>query len=409
MSVVVTGIGVVSPLGNTVEEFWAGLKDGVSGAERVRPPGDPAGRTWNAFPVRDFSPERYMDRKQARRMDRCSQFAVAAAVQAVEDARLDLGSYDPYRIAVSIGTALGGLSTFEAEHTAFLGERGGRVGPLAMPMLLGNMPAAQVAMRLGLKGPALVAATACASATDAIGQALSLLEDGRADVVLAGGAEAAITPFALAAFSATGALSRRDCPPHEASRPFDIARDGFVMGEGAAIMILEKEEEARRRGARIWGRVLGYGASADAYHVTAPDETGDGLVRAMLAALADAGLGPEAVDYINAHGTSTPVNDRVETLAIKRVLGERAYRVPISSTKSMVGHLCGAAGALEAAATLLCLAHGFLHPTINLTEPDPECDLDYVPNRGRPCDARIGVSNSMGFGGHNAVLVLGRP
>jgi 3-oxoacyl-[acyl-carrier-protein] synthase II len=403
--VVVTGMGVLSPIGLGVDEYWANLRRGVSGAQRVEFREADANRPRNVMLVRDFQPERYMDRKQARRMDRCAQFAVAAAGQAIDASGLDVEREDPYGVAVIVGSAFGGIGTEEQEHAAF--ERRGRVSPFAIPMYIPNMPAAQVGIQLGLRGPTMLVASACAAGNDAIGQAANLIRLGRVEVALAGGAEAAATPFVLAGFESTGALSKRDCPPEQASRPFDRDRDGFVMGEGAAILTLESLSHARRRGAPILAEVLGYGATADAHHLTAPQESGEGLVRAICQALGEAGLAPEQVDYVNAHGTGTPANDRVETLALKRVLGPRAYRVPISSTKSMVGHLCGAAGAVEAVATVLCLRHQEAHPTINLEHPDPECDLDYVPNRGRPMAARVALSNAMGFGGHNASLALG--
>ncbi len=403
--VVITGMGVICPLGQSVDQFWEHLCRGVSGAVRQEFPEGERVQARTVMPVRDFQPEDYMERKQVRRMDRCAQFAVAAALQAVRDAELRLEREDPYGVAVLVGSAFGGILTSEQEHSAFAIR--GRVSPFAIPMFIPNMPAAQVGMQLGLHGPTMLVASACAASNDAIGQAANLIRLGRAEVALAGGAEAAITPFVLAGFESTGALSRRDGPPEQASRPFDRDRDGFVMGEGAGMLVLESEAHARRRGARILGEVLGYGATADAYHLTAPHESGEGLVRAICQALHEAGLAPDQVDYVNAHGTGTPANDRVETLALKRVFGTRAYQIPASSTKSMIGHLCGAAGAVEAIATLLCLRHGFVHPTINLEHPDPDCDLDYVPNVGRPHQARVALSNSMGFGGHNASLALG--
>jgi len=403
--VVITGMGVISPLGHAVDELWENLCRGASGALRLPFREGGGTRERNVMPVRSFDPQRYLDRKQARRMDRCSQFAVVAAQQAVRQAGLDPAREDPFRVAVVVGSAFAGIGTSEQEYSAF--EDRGRVSPFAVPMYIPNMPAAQVGMQLGLKGPTLLVASACAASNDAIGQAANLIRLGRVDVALAGGAEAAITPFVLAGFESTGALSRRDCPAEQASRPFDRERDGFVMGEGAGMFVLESESHARRRGAPVLGAVLGYGSTADAYHLTAPQEGGEGLVRAMCQALDEAGLAPEQVDYVNAHGTGTPANDRVETQALKRVLGPRASRVPISSTKSMIGHLCGAAGALEAVATLLCLRHQYAHPTVNLEHPDPECDLDYVPNVGRQHPMRVALSNSMGFGGHNASLALG--
>src|SRR4051812_22239421 len=400
-------MGVVSPIGTGVEAFWEGLRNGRSGARRVEYQAGGEVHARNVMPVPDFDPTRSIDRKQARRMDRSAQMAVAAACEALEAAGLDLSQEDPYGIAVVVGSAFAGIATGEEEHTRYA-ERG-RVSPFAVPMYIPNMPAAQVGMQLGLRGPTMLVASACPASNDAIGQAANLIRLGRVDVALAGGAEVALTGFVLAGFESTGALSTQAIEPERASRPFDRDRDGFIMGEGAAMLVLESESHARRRGAPILGEVLGYGSTADAYHLTAPHESGEGVVRAMHQALREAGLEPRDVDYVNAHGTGTPANDRVETLALKRALGERAAGIPISSTKSLIGHLCGAAGAVEAVATLLCLRHQFVHPTANLDNPDPECDLDYVPKVGRPAEMRVALSNSMGFGGHNASLALGLP
>jgi 3-oxoacyl-[acyl-carrier-protein] synthase II len=358
--------------------------------------------------INDFDPASYMDKKESRRMDRFCQFGVAAARQAVEDAQLDLSREDPTRIAIAVGSGIGGIETF-AEQVQVLETKGpGRVSPFFIPMMIPNMAAGQISIFLGLKGPSLTTVSACASSADAIGQALRLIQRGEADVVLAGGTEAPIAPISLAGFGSMKALSTRNDDPEHACRPFDRDRDGFVMGEGAGMVLVEELEHARARGARIYAELVGYGATSDAYHITAPPPGGEGSARAMAAALADAGLRPEDVDYINAHGTSTSYNDLYETQAIKSVFGDHAYRIPVSSTKSMTGHLLGAAGAVEFIACLFALQEGLLPPTINLENPDPECDLDYVPNTPRPAQVNVVLSNSFGFGGHNVTLALRR-
>jgi 3-oxoacyl-[acyl-carrier-protein] synthase II len=358
--------------------------------------------------INDFDPASYMYKKESRRMDRFCQFGVAAARQAVEDAQLDLSREDPTRIAIAVGSGIGGIETF-AEQVQVLETKGpGRVSPFFIPMMIPNMAAGQISIFLGLKGPSLTTVSACASSADAIGQALRLIQRGEADVVLAGGTEAPIAPISLAGFGSMKALSTRNDDPEHACRPFDRDRDGFVMGEGAGMVLVEELEHARARGARIYAELVGYGATSDAYHITAPPPGGEGSARAMAAALADAGLRPEDVDYINAHGTSTSYNDLYETQAIKSVFGDHAYRIPVSSTKSMTGHLLGAAGAVEFIACLFALQEGLLPPTINLENPDPECDLDYVPNTPRPAQVNVVLSNSFGFGGHNVTLALRR-
>ncbi len=406
--VVITGMGAITPLGLTVDEFWQGCLEGRSGAARLTliDPGDYP--TKIACEVKGFDPLKYMDRREARRMARFSQMAVAAARMAIEDAGLTLDKEDTTRIGVLLGNGNGGYpNTDEAVRTIV--EKGGmRLDPLYMAKMLPNMAASQIALQFGLRGYNNTVTTACAAGTQAMGDALERLRHGRADVMLAGGTEAGISELGLAAFSVMRAISTRNDEPEKASRPFDAERDGFVCAEGAAVFVMETLEHAQGRGALILAEMAGYGASGDAYHVVAPPPDGDGAVRAMREALSDAGVTPDDVDYVNAHGTSTPLNDAVETLAIKGVLGERAYRIPVSSTKSMIGHGLGASGAVEAVACVKTLQTGVIHPTINYEFPDPECDLDYVPNEARTADVRVILKNSFGFGGQNACLVLRR-
>lgn len=342
-------------------------------------------------------------------MDRTAQMAVVAARLAMADARLSDGGFDPYEVGVSIGTGIGSLRTFEEEFTTFLQEGPRRVSPFLAPMMIPNMPSGQVSIQLGLRGPSRCIATACATGSDAIGEAFELIRRGPTPLMLAGGVDAAITKFVVAAFCNCKVLSRRNDEPTRASRPFDRDRDGFVMGEGAGVVVLEERGHAQARGARVYAEVMGYGATADAYHVTSPDTTGEPMAHAIRAALSQAGIPPGALDYLNAHGTSTLLNDKFETQAIKLALGRHAYRLPISSTKSLVGHLIGAAGAVELIATVLSIRDGYVHPTINLDNPDPDCDLDYVPNVGRAHRIGFAMSNSLAFGGHNASLVLAHP
>ncbi|AVX20181.1 3-oxoacyl-[acyl-carrier-protein] synthase II [Carboxydocella sporoproducens DSM 16521] len=404
--VVITGLGIIAPNGLGKEEFWTNIKNGVSGIKAVTRFDASALPTRIAGQVDNFDPQQWIDKKEARRMDRFSQFAVAATAMAIQDAGLDLEQVDKKRVGVILGSGIGGMETFE-EQTRVLLEKGpNRVSPFFVPMMIANMAAGQIAIQFGFQGPNITTVTACASSTNSVGDAFKLVQRGDADVVITGGTEAPITPLAFAGFCAMKAMSTRNEEPSKASRPFDIERDGFVMGEGAGILVLETLEHALARGARIYAEVVGYGCTCDASHITAPDPEGAGAAAAMAQALQDAGLRPEEINYINAHGTSTPLNDKCETIAIKQVFAEHAYRLAVSSTKSMTGHLLGAAGGIEAAICALAIAEDFVPPTINLEKPDPECDLDYVPNQGRQMPVEAALSNSLGFGGHNATIIL---
>jgi 3-oxoacyl-[acyl-carrier-protein] synthase II len=402
--IVVTGMGTVNPLGKDLEEYWHGLIEGRSTARVAE--GYPTEKLTTKFAceVPNFDPQNYMDRKVAQRMARFSQMAVAASTMALADSGLDLAKEDSYRVGVDMGTGIGGF--IEMTNGAISYATKGRLNPLYAPMIIPNMAAASVAMAFHLHGPNTTVTTACAASTHTLGDATRMIQHGDADVMLAGGSEASLCEVGISAFNAIRALSTRNDAPEKASRPFDRDRDGFVPGEGAGILVLESAEHATNRGARIYGEVLGYALTCDAFHQVAPDETGEAPARAVTLALADAGIEPADVDYVNAHGTSTQLNDAGETKALKIALGEHAYKVAISSTKSMIGHLLGAAGAVEAIATLLTINRGVIHPTINYENPDPACDLDYVPNQARRKDVRIAISNGFGFGGHNAVVVL---
>jgi len=404
--VVVSGLGIISPVGTGIEAFWSALTAGVSGIGPVTRFDPTNFNTKIAGEVRDFEPTLYIDRKEARRMDRFTQFAVAATGMAVEDADLDFTKENRDRIGVVLGSGVGGIETLE-EQGRVLAKRGpGRVSPLFVPMMIANMGAGQVAIKYRLRGPNTTSVSACASSSNAIGEAFRMLQHGRADIMITGGAEAAITPLAMAGFIQMKAMSSRNSEPEKASRPFDLERDGFVIGEGAAILILETLEHALERKSRIYAEVIGYGSTCDAYHVTAPDPEGYGATNSMQEALVDAGLEPPAIDYINAHATGTPLGDKAETLAIKKVFGSHAQEVAISSTKSMTGHLLGASGGLEAMACVLAIENGIIPPTINYEQPDPDCDLDYVPNIARKATVDVAMTNSFGFGGHNATLVF---
>lgn len=405
--VVITGLGVISPLGHTVEANWEAVLNGESGIGPITLFDAANLKTQFAAEVKDFAPDILFGRRDARRMDRFSHFALAAALQAQADSQLDITEDNAPRIGVVMGSGIGGVGTLLAE-AARTAEKGIQwTSPHLVPMMLPDTSPAKIAISLGLQGPNMSIATACASSTNAIGESAEMIRRGAADVMFSGGAEAGIVELAMAGFSNMGALSQRNDAPERASRPFDKDRDGFVAGEGAAVLVLESEEHARQRGAKIYAEVLGYGASADAYHITAPMETGQGAVLSMQSALDDAGLKPEDIQYINAHGTSTTLNDKSETLAIKAVFGEEAYKVAISSTKSMTGHLLGAAGALEAFFCVKAIENNLIPPTINYETPDPECDLDYTPNKAREAKISAAMSNSFGFGGHNACLIVG--
>lgn len=408
--VVVTGLGVISPVGNTLDKFWKSLIEGRSGVRRLRC-FDPSHFTCKiAAEVLDFDPAPCLSPKESRRMDRFAQFAVVAAKMALSDSRMDLEKEDRARIGTLVGSGIGGLHTIEREHTQFLSlgpEKGpDRMSPFLIPMLIVNMASGQVSISLGLKGPNSAVATACATGNHAIGDAFRIIQHDDADAMVCGGSEAAITPMGFGGFCALKALSTRNDEPERASSPFDKNRDGFVMGEGAGIVILEEMTHAVKRNAPIYCEVAGYGMSADAYHMTAPDPEGDGAIRCMASSLKDAGIRPEEMDYINAHGTSTLYNDKIETLAIKKVFGNHARKIAVSSTKSVTAHLLGAAGGVEMIACAMAMKEGIVPPTINYQTPDPECDLDYVPNKPRAAKINVCMSNSLGFGGHNATLVM---
>lgn len=404
--IAITGLGVISPIGIGKEAFWQGLLEGRSGVGRISR-FDPEPYTSQiAAEVKDFRPELFFDKKDIRRMDRYTQFGMAASQMALEDAGLKLENEDPYRIGVVMGSGIGGIETLEEQMRILFTKGPGRVSPFLIPMMINNIAAGQIAISLGPKGPNFTVVTACASGAHALGEALRILRSGDADVLLAGGAEAPLTQIAFAGFCSMRAMSTRNQEPEKASRPFDRERDGFVIGEGAAMLVLETMEHAIKRGARLYGELCGYGCTADGYHITAPDPNGEGARRAMELALQDAGAGSDQVGYICAHGTSTDLNDRIETLAIKKVLGERAHQVPVSSIKSMIGHLMGASGAVGAAATALAVSRNLVPPTINYCNPDPDCDLDYVPNQAREAQVELALVNSFGFGGHNAVLAI---
>lgn len=405
--VVITGMGAITPIGTGIPAFWDGLISGKSGVGPIQQFDTTGFSTTIAAEVLDFEPTDYMERKDARRMDRFTQFAIAGARMAVDDAGLD-ERIDWERVGVLIGSGIGGIHTLEEQCRNLLDKGPDRVSPFFVPMMIPDIASGQVSIALGAKGHNACTVTACASGTNAIGDSFKIIQRGDADLMVTGGTEAAISPLAMAGFCSAKALSRRNDDPQGASRPFDKDRDGFVMGEGCGILILEEYEHAKARGARMYAEVIGYGCTGDAYHITAPAPEGDGARRALLAALQDGGVSPEEVGYINAHGTSTEYNDKFETMAIKAVFGPKAYDLAISSTKSMTGHLLGAAGGVEAIATALALERGVLPPTINYETPDPDCDLDYVPNEARKVQVEVAASNSLGFGGHNAVLLFRR-
>ncbi|MFH1031405.1 MAG: beta-ketoacyl-ACP synthase II [Chloroflexota bacterium] len=406
--VVITGIGTLNPLGLDTATTWKNLIAGKSGIDKITLCDPTPLDTKIAGEVKGFDPANYMNRKDARRMDRFAQLAVAASIETVKQSGLQINASNESSIAVIVGSGIGGLTTLFQEAKVLVESGPSRVTPFLVPMMIADMAGAQVSMALGLKGMNLCTTSACSSGSDAIGVASELIRRGDTQIALTGGAEAIINPLGIAAFNAARALSTRNEIPQQASSPFDAQRDGFVIGEGACILVLESLTHAKTRGANILAEILAYGATADAFHMTQPDELGRGGARAIQLALSKAGLKPTDIDYINAHGTSTPINDRVETMAVKTALGEQAYRIPMSSTKSMTGHLIGAAGAIEAAICAMVIQNGIIPPTINLTHPDPDCDLDYVPNVARQAKVNTVLSNSFGFGGHNSVLVLRR-
>lgn len=403
---VITGIGLISPLGNGLEENWTALMEGKSGIGPITRFDTTGYATQIAGEVKDFHPEEFIPKKELRKMDPFLQINLGAARLAFEDADLKLNSETADRAGVFLGCGLGGLSTIETYHKLLLESGPKRVSPFFIPMLLGNMAPGLISIYHGAKGPNLSVQTACAAGTHAVGEAYHMIRSGMADIMITGGVESTITPLGIAGFNAMRALSTRNDEPEKASRPFERDRDGFVMGEGAAILIMEEMEMALKRGAKIYAEIIGFGASGDAYHMAAPAPEGEGAVRCMRMALEDAGIRPEDVQYINAHGTSTDLNDKYETQAVKTVFGEHAWKLAVSSTKSMTGHLLGAAGGVEAAYTALAIERAVIPPTINYENQDPDCDLDYVPNRARPASINIAMSNSFGFGGTNGTIVL---
>ncbi len=403
--VVITGLGAITPLGTGTEKFWGGLCKGENGIGIITRFDVTNSKAKLAAEVKDFEAEDFIERKEKRRMDRFTQFAVAASAMAIEDAGLNSGFPCPERTGTAISSGIGGMETFEEQHSRFLEKGPDRVSPFFIPMMIGNMAAGNVAIMFNAKGPSTAVVTACASGGHSIADAARIIQDGRADIMIAGGTEAAVTPLSVAGFASMQALSTAESPD-DAPRPFDLRRNGFVMGEGAGVLILEEYQHALRRGVRIYAEVAGYGTSTDAYHITSPSPDGEGAARAITEALASAGIEGSQVGYVNAHGTGTELNDKYETMALKRAFGEHAYKLAVSSTKSMHGHLLGAAGAVEAIILAKALQEGFIPPTTKYGVPDPECDLDYVPNEGRKMDLAYGISNSLGFGGHNVTLVF---
>lgn len=404
--VVVTGLGPVTSIGIGKEEYWDSLIEGRSGISHITNFDTEGYTTTIGSEVKNFNPEKYIDKKEAKRMDRFAQFAIAGTQLALEDSGLDLDSIDKRRAGVILGSGVGGIETLEREHTKLMERGAKRVSPFFIPMMISNMGPGQITMYYGFKGPSFTITTACASGNHAIGESFRMIQRGDADIIVTGGSEAAVSPISVAGFCSMKALSKRNDEPEKASRPFDKDRDGFVIGEGAGILILEELEHALNRNAHIYGEIIGYSATSDAYHVTAPDPEAEGATMAMRLAIEDGGIHYELVDYINAHGTSTYYNDKLETMAIKKAFKDHAYKLKISSTKSMTGHLLGAAGGIEAIATILTIERGVIPPTINLETPDPECDLDYTPNEACTMDVNYALSNSLGFGGHNGTILF---
>ncbi|RMF58398.1 MAG: beta-ketoacyl-[acyl-carrier-protein] synthase II [Calditrichaeota bacterium] len=406
--VVITGMGAITAIGNTAKDFWTALLEGKNGVNTITRFDPSPFSTRFAAEVKNFDPSNLIDVREQNRMDRYTQFAIVAANEALTDSGLDLEKEDLDRIGVLVGSGIGGIESFETEHQKFLERGPRRISPYFVPQMISDIAAGHISIRWGLKGPNYSVVSACATANHAIGDAMRLIKYGDADVMITGGSEAAITPMGLGGFCSMKALSTRNDDPTHASRPFDKERDGFVMGEGAGIVVLEELEHAKKRGAKIYGEIRGIGFTADAYHITAPVPGGEGAVRAMRLCLKDSGLNPEDVDYINAHGTSTPYNDASETAAIKTLFGDHAYRLNVSSTKSMVGHLLGAAGAVELIASVLAVKNNIVPPTINYEVPDPECDLNYTPNKPQERTVNAAISNTFGFGGHNACILVSK-
>lgn len=404
--VVVTGLGCVTPIGIGKDAFWNSLISGVSGADYITKFDTTDYPTKIAAEVKNFNPDEFIDKKESKRMDRYTQFAAAAAKMAIEDANLNLNEINNDQFGVVLGSGIGGMDTLEDQGTKHREKGVKRVSPFFIPMMIANMAAGHVSMLYNAKGPNTTVVTACASSTNAVGEAFKIIQRGDAEIMITGGTEASITPLAMAGFCSMKAMSTNNDNPKKASRPFDLNRDGFVMGEGAGILILEDLDHAIKRGAKIYAEIVGYGMSADAYHITAPAPDGEGAARSMNMALRDAKISYEQVDYINAHGTSTPYNDRFETMAIKNVFKEHAKELCVSSTKSMTGHLLGGAGAIEAIACIMSIQNNLVPPTINYETPDPDCDLDYVPNKAREREVNVALSNSLGFGGHNATIIF---
>lgn len=403
--VVVTGMGAITPIGNDVESFWNGLKEKKLGFGPITYFDTADYKAKLAAQVKDFDAKQYMDPKAARRMELFSQYAVAAAKQAIDDAGLSMEAEDPYRVGISIGSGIGSLQIIEKEYKKMLDRGPGRVNPLLVPLMISNMAAGNVSIQFGMKGKCINVVTACATGTHSIGEAMRSIQHGEADVMIAGGTESSITPLGVAGFTGLTALSTSE-DPERASLPFDADRNGFVMGEGAGVVVLESLEHAKARGAKIYAELAGYGATSDAYHITSPAEDGSGAARAMVNAIKEAGIRPEDIDYVNAHGTATHLNDLFETKAIKLALGDHAYKVKVNSTKSMIGHLLGAAGGVEMIVCVKSVQEDFVHATAGLFNSDPECDLDYVKGDGVPMKVRYAISNSLGFGGHNASLLV---
>ncbi len=404
--VVVTGVGAITPIGNTPDEYWEGLITGRNGIGEITLFDASHHDCRIAGEVKNFDPHDYMDRKEAKRMERFSQLGVAASKQALADAKFVINDLNAEQVGIIIGSGIGGIKVMEEQQTIYLNRGPDRCSPFMVPMMIANMAAGLTAIHTGARGPNSCSVTACAAGSNAIGDAFRLVQGGYVQAMICGGCEAAVTPLSIAGFAAARTLSTRNDDPTHASRPFDKDRDGFVMGEGAGILILEELQHALSRGARIYAEIIGYGMTCDAYHMTSPVPGGEGAARAIQLALKDSGLTPERVSYINAHGTSTPINDPTETAAIKRALGDHAYKVALSSTKSMTGHLLGGSGGIEAVATVLAIANNRIPPTINLENPDEGCDLDYVPNTSRAANVEVALSNSFGFGGHNVTLAF---